>query len=183
MSASKSSGEGMAEVGLGLGANLGDRAGAFIAALAALETHTGIRLKLLSPVYHSTPWGLTDQPDFLNMAALISADIHPPVLLSIVKRIESGLGRTPGLRWGPRPIDLDILYVDGLESGDEALRLPHPGLFVRSFVIRPLLDMLPQDHALTARLETARARLPDDGLRRDDEASVRLQAAFPSLYP
>jgi 2-amino-4-hydroxy-6-hydroxymethyldihydropteridine diphosphokinase len=92
-------------------------------------------------VYESEPWGFTDQPRFLNMAALVRTTLTPAELLPVLKAIETRLGRVPGRRMGPRVIDLDILLYgdERIESAD--LQVPHPGILARAFVLAPLLDL------------------------------------------
>jgi 2-amino-4-hydroxy-6-hydroxymethyldihydropteridine diphosphokinase len=133
----------MAEVGLGLGANLGDRGAAIISALQALDAMASVRLTALSGVYRSAPWGITDQPDFLNMAALIETDLPPLEALRTVKALELASGRRVRERWGPREIDIDLLFYDDLELASGELILPHPGLFQRRFVLAPLVEISP----------------------------------------
>ncbi|MBU6319474.1 MAG: 2-amino-4-hydroxy-6-hydroxymethyldihydropteridine diphosphokinase [Alphaproteobacteria bacterium] len=133
----------MAEVGLGLGANLGDRGGAIISALQALDAMSSVRLTALSGLYRTAPWGLTDQPDFLNMAALIETELQPLEVLKTVKALELASGRRVRERWGPREIDIDLLFYDNLELVSDGLVLPHPGLFQRRFVLAPLVEICP----------------------------------------
>src|SRR5438105_14365948 len=101
-----------ATVYLGLGSNMGDREAHIEAALAALNRLPGTRVLRQSRLYGSKPWGRTDQPDYLNMVAEISTQLDPETLLRECKQIERDLGRVPGERWGPRPIDIDILLYN-----------------------------------------------------------------------
>lgn len=127
---------------MGLGANLGDAAQNLRRAVAALDA-AGLRFEALSSLYASKAWGVTDQPDFINACALARTSLAPPDLLDLVKATERGLGRTPSRRWGPREIDIDILFYDNLDWRDERLILPHPGLFSRGFVLAPLAEIAP----------------------------------------
>jgi len=185
MWALKLSGDAVAEVGLGLGANLGDRAGAFIRALSRLEGVEGLRLKKLSRVYESAPWGMTDQPAFLNMAALAECDLPPQRLLEHVKGVEQALGRAPTIRWGPRLIDIDILFYGDLRQDGADLVLPHPGLFDRAFVLAPLTDMMGEAPVCGRSPRAALAALGDPGnsLSLHPHETARLVAAFPGLAP
>ena len=128
---------------VGMGSNLGDRLGNLAAALAALEASPGISVAAVSRVYESEPWGVADQPAFANVVVALDTTLGAQALLSACKRIETGLGRTRGLRYGPRAIDLDVLLF-----GDEAvdtpeLTVPHPRLLERDFVVTPLLEVAP----------------------------------------
>lgn len=103
-----------------------------------------ISVRQLSSLFETAPWGLEEQPDFLNMAMAIDTDLEPAELLAVVKGIEQELGRESTLRWGPRVIDIDILFfgdqvVDN--AGGSALSIPHPSLPERAFVLRPLADL------------------------------------------
>ena len=143
-------GRGRAErVYIGLGSNIGDRAGQLRQALAALaETLTRLQV---SPVYETAPVGLLDQPDFLNCVAAADSRLAPRALLRALKRIEREIGRRAGgPRFGPRAIDLDLLlYGDRVLSlpvrpGWPALTVPHPSLHERAFVLVPLADLAPE---------------------------------------
>jgi 2-amino-4-hydroxy-6-hydroxymethyldihydropteridine diphosphokinase len=159
----------MAEVGLGLGANLGDRGAAIISALQALDAMVSVRLTSLSGVYRSAPWGIMDQPDFLNMAALIETELQPLEVLKTVKALELASGRRVRERWGPREIDIDLLFYEDQEISSGDLILPHPGLFHRRFVLAPLVEIRPD--------RLIRGRTPLQGLMElpeDDKGDVVL---------
>ncbi len=94
---------------LGLGGNVGDVASAFVEALALLGSAPGVNLTALSSVYRTPPWGKLDQPDFLNLAALVETTLPARALLALCLDVERGLGRERRERWGPRLIDIDIL--------------------------------------------------------------------------
>ncbi len=131
----------MTLVHLALGGNLGDRMANLEAAIVALGRDLAIRER--SPVYETDPKYITDQPRFLNMALSAETDLDALALLALLKGIERHLGRTSGERYGPRPIDLDIIFF-----GDEIvdlpeLTVPHPRLAERAFVLRPLADIAP----------------------------------------
>lgn len=131
----------MTEVALGLGANLGDRCGSLIAALKALWRHPHIAVTRISSIYATPPWGVVDQPAFLNAAALVETSLSPEALLDACQDIERDLGRRQGLRWGPREIDIDLLNIEGVYVASERLGLPHDGLFDRLFVLVPLHEI------------------------------------------
>ena len=129
---------------IGLGSNMGDCRQNLRDAVTGMEAVFQTQLQL-SPVYRSEPVEFTDQPWFWNQVASFkpAAELTPSILLRRIKAIETALGRTPGPRYGPRPIDLDIiLFKDWvLESAD--LIIPHPKLERRSFVLQPLAEMAP----------------------------------------
>ena len=133
----------MAEAALGLGTNLGDREAYLARAVEALAETGGIRLEQVSRLYRTAPWGVSDQPDFLNLCVLIETDLSPEALLAACKRIESELGRRDGLRWGPREIDIDLLIMPGVTMDTETLSLPHPRMGLRRFVLDPLAEIVP----------------------------------------
>lgn len=127
---------------LGLGTNLGDRFKNLTTAVARLVDYGQIILKG-SSIYLSNPYGLQAQPSFYNTVIQIQTHLTPFQLLRLCKNIEREMGRTPGLRWGPRTIDIDILLWDRLVLHHSDLTIPHPGLTRRRFVLEPLLEMEP----------------------------------------
>ena len=127
---------------LALGTNLGDRPANLRRALAALPP--ALQVTAESSIYETPPWGLTDQPAFLNMAVRGGTDLPPLELLACLKALEIELGRQPSVRYGPRLIDLDILFYDELLLDSPALSLPHPRLHERAFVLVPLADLAPE---------------------------------------
>ena len=128
---------------LGLGSNMGDRVAQIEEAITMIGHLPETRILRRSPLYESKPWGKTDQPDFLNMVVEISTNIGPHVLLHHCKEIEAKLGREPGERWGPRPIDIDIVLYGDKHINTATLTLPHQRMWERQFVLRPLADLLP----------------------------------------
>ncbi|UCH74735.1 MAG: 2-amino-4-hydroxy-6-hydroxymethyldihydropteridine diphosphokinase [Rhodospirillales bacterium] len=131
----------MTEVYIALGSNLGDRAANLEAAIAALPP--AVRITRRSPIYETDPQYVTDQPAFLNMAVGGDCFLEPEDLLVLLKRIEAGLGRAPGRRYGPRLIDLDIIFFGRRIVASEALSIPHPRIAERGFVLKPLSDIAP----------------------------------------
>ena len=129
----------MTTVVLALGANLGDRLANLRAAVAMLEA-AGVEVTAKSEVWETAPVP-ADQPAYLNATLVAETGLAPLELLALVKRIERDLGRRPGLRWGPRPADIDILFHGDLELESEALTIPHPRIAERSFVLAPLSDV------------------------------------------
>lgn len=130
---------------IGLGSNIGESRLALNRALVRLDALPDTRLIEVSPCYRTPPWGVTDQPDFLNAVARLSTRLEPTPLLHALKSIEQDLGRrADGPRWGPREIDLDVLvYADRLLEQPE-LTVPHPRLAQRAFVLVPLSDLSPR---------------------------------------
>ena len=125
---------------IGMGSNLGDRAGNMRSALAEMQLLGQVRA--VSPLYETAPVGYTDQGPFLNAVAMLETEHNPTDLLAGLKDIERRLGRVPGPRNGPRLIDLDILVMEGVEHHENPT-LPHPRMHERAFVLRPLLDLAP----------------------------------------
>lgn len=126
---------------LALGTNLGDRTCNLRRAIEALPP--AVTVLAVSPVYETPPWGVADQPPFLNMALEGETRLAPPDLLQFLKQLESNLGRVPAIRYGPRLIDMDILFYDELVLETPELTLPHPRLHERAFVLVPLADLAP----------------------------------------
>ena len=132
----------MALIALGLGSNLGNRLKNLRDAVSCLNKILNIKAK--SFVYETEPWGVLDQPKFLNACVLCEAEsIEPVKLLNAVKAIERELGREANIRWGARKIDIDILLIDDLIINLENLKIPHENLHNREFVLVPLCDIIP----------------------------------------
>ncbi len=130
----------MSTVYIGIGSNLGDR-GLNCRRSAELLMQRGIIITKESSLYETDPWGVKDQPLFLNMAIEIETDLKPGDLLRTLKDIEEEMGRGETFRWGPRIIDLDILLFDELVVDEENLKIPHPYLHRRDFVLDPLCEI------------------------------------------
>ena len=126
---------------LSLGSNLNDRYANLQRAIAALQAH--FTITAISPVYATEPWGDTDQPTFLNVCVAAKTTVPPRDALRLIKAIEADMGREPTRRWGPRLIDIDILFYDKLILADEELTIPHPRIAERAFVLAPLADIIP----------------------------------------
>ncbi|MBV8443736.1 MAG: dihydropteroate synthase [Hyphomicrobiales bacterium] len=136
--------DGRASVVFALGGNVGDKAGTLRRALHALGSEPGIELTAVSRLYRTAPWGKTDQDWFVNACALARIDLAPAALLDRAKALEVELGRQPGERWGPRVIDIDIIAYDDVALAAPRLKLPHPELFNRAFVLVPLAEIAPE---------------------------------------
>lgn len=126
---------------LGLGSNLGERVKNLenslvrIAELARIEKKSGI--------YETEPWGLKEQPNFLNQVVRVKTRLTPLELLTALKNIERRIGRKKSVQYGPRVIDVDILFYDDLIMKTEPLTIPHPFLTQRAFVLVPLNEIAP----------------------------------------
>jgi 2-amino-4-hydroxy-6-hydroxymethyldihydropteridine diphosphokinase len=126
---------------LALGSNLGDRAANLQTAIARLSP--AVTVLACSPIYETAPWGFTDQPAFLNQVVQGTTTLSPLELLHQIKSIETQLGRVPTVRYGPRTIDLDILFYENQVFDTPQLTIPHPRLHERAFVLVPLADLAP----------------------------------------
>lgn len=130
-----------ARVFLGVGTNLGDRRANLAAAQIAVSEF--VIIQKTSRVYETAPWGMTDQPDFLNQAWEVTTVLPPLELLRRLKAVETVLGRKPSVRFGPRLIDIDILLYSNLMFRSADLVIPHPRISERAFVLAPLADLEP----------------------------------------
>lgn len=128
---------------VGLGSNLGDRRAHLSDGLRRLEAVPGVTVERVSAFVETRPWGVADQPDFLNAAASLRTTLEPEPLLAELLRIEAACGRERGRRWGPRTLDLDLLFFDDRVLSSADLVLPHPRLHCRGFVLEPLAQVAP----------------------------------------
>ena len=132
-----------ARVFLGLGSNIGNRQSFLTMANESLRSRTEIHFVQESPVYETSPWGVRDQPCFLNQVIEIETELRPLELLQLTKRIERKAGRQSGFKWEPRTLDIDILLYGNIRYADETIRIPHPHLHERRFVLEPLASIAP----------------------------------------
>ncbi len=132
----------MSVVYIGIGSNLGDRKENCLRAIELLQKREIIVTKR-SSLYETEPWGVKDQPLFLNMAIEIETGLNPEELLKILKEIEREVGRERYFKWGPRIIDLDILLFDNIILKTDNIEIPHPLMHERIFVLRPLCEIAP----------------------------------------
>lgn len=128
---------------LGLGTNLGDRQENLARAVKGLNAKPDLAVVRTSGIYETAPWGLTEQPDFLNMVAEIMTSLSPQELLDRVKDLERELGRKHGPRFGPRLIDVDILLYGNMVVEQPDLHIPHASLHLRAFALVPLAELAP----------------------------------------
>jgi 2-amino-4-hydroxy-6-hydroxymethyldihydropteridine diphosphokinase len=175
---------------LGLGANLGDPVATLTDAVGALDAESRLRVRGVSRLYATAPWGVTDQPAFRNAAVSIETALPPLELLAALKRLERAAGRGEGRRWGPRVLDLDLLLygrhrirverppaarsVDAETDPTKASRLlevPHRDLGERLFVLAPLADLAPRlvppgwHETIETRRRAVAATEPPDAVR------------------
>ncbi|MDP3049288.1 MAG: 2-amino-4-hydroxy-6-hydroxymethyldihydropteridine diphosphokinase [Thermodesulfovibrionales bacterium] len=136
---------------ISIGSNLGDREENCRQAIKLIEKN-GIVVKKQSLMYETEPWGVKDQPKFINMAIEAETDKKPEELLRVLEEIEKEIGRTETVKWGPRVIDLDILFYDDLILKTPDLEIPHPLLHEREFVLKPLCEIAPdKKHPVTGK--------------------------------
>jgi 2-amino-4-hydroxy-6-hydroxymethyldihydropteridine diphosphokinase len=155
---------------LGLGGNLGDPQAAMAAALTMLDTTDDITVACVSSLYRTPPWGLVDQPDFLNAVAEIETRLAPRPLLDACLAAERALKRVRNERWGPRAIDIDVLIYGGLSVHEDGLTVPHPRIAERAFVLVPLLEIAPHRMIEGRPLDAALQTLDVGGIERLDLA-------------
>jgi 2-amino-4-hydroxy-6-hydroxymethyldihydropteridine diphosphokinase len=156
---------------LGLGANLGDPVAQIERAILRLPVPGALRVLARAGLYRTRPIGPAGQPDYLNTALEIETTLEPLLLLDRLKAIEGELGRTPGVRWGPRVIDLDILLYGDRELRSDRLVIPHAELARRRFALAPLSE-LAAERIVPGLGRTVKMLL--EGLGDDPEAVTRL---------
>ena len=156
---------------IALGSNLAEPARQVRAALSVLEAHPQIQIEKTSSLYVTAPVGYDDQPDFVNAVCSVRTSLDGVSLLAVLNRIEADFGRKRTFRNAPRTLDLDIIDFDGISSDDPHLTLPHPRAHERSFVMKPLAEILPDfvlgRHGRAADLAAA---LGEEGIRLLEEA-------------
>ena len=158
----------MVEALLGLGANVGDARSTLDEAIRLLCGKPDIQLKARSSAYRTAPWGVEDQPPFINVCIAVETSLRPHALLARVQAVENALGRDRSneRRWGPRPIDVDLLAFDDLKLQTPELTLPHPRLLERAFMLVPLAEIAPERMIGGVRVRDALARLDRSGIER-----------------
>lgn len=131
---------------IALGSNLGNRLETLQGAIDALEDTPGLRVKAVSPVYETEPWGVESgaQPAYFNAVVLVKTTLPPSSLLERSHAIEEAFERVRDERWGPRTLDVDIVSYQNVVSDDPALTLPHPRAHERAFVLVPWYDIDPE---------------------------------------
>lgn len=152
---------------IGLGSNIGDKAANIARAIHILGNadKSVLRLVAKSRLYTSPPWGETDQEPFVNAAVSVSTTASPHELLHTCLAVENGMGRVRDKRWGPRIIDADILTFEDWLIDEPDLKVPHPLIAQRAFVLLPLRDVAPQTQINGRSLDDLIAELGDSGTR------------------
>ena len=156
----------MAEALVAFGGNVGDARTTLDRALAAFCDGTAIRLTARSSDYLTPPWGVTEQPRFVNLAIAAETSLTPQALLAHAQAIERAFGRDRSTerRWGPRPLDIDLLAYDDIVLDEQNLTLPHPRMFERAFVLVPLAEIAPERVIAGRRVRDALAALDTGGI-------------------
>jgi 2-amino-4-hydroxy-6-hydroxymethyldihydropteridine diphosphokinase len=158
----------MAEALLALGGNVGDVRVTLARAIAMLCERGDIRLLARSSDYLTPPWGVEDQPPFVNLCIAVDTTLIPHALLARAQAVERAFGRDRAheQRWGPRSLDIDILTYDDLVLNEPDLTLPHPRLNERAFVLVPLAEIAPARIIAGVRVDDALARLDTAGIKK-----------------
>lgn len=142
----------MKEVYLSLGGNLGDREKNLLLAIDELKRH-GFTVSSMSKIYETASWGINEQPDFLNMVIKIYTDLDAEQVLEQILYIEKLMGRTREKKWGNRIIDIDILAYENEIIDSENLKIPHPFMHERKFVLVPFTEISPKWHHPTIKTD------------------------------
>lgn len=151
---------------LGLGGNIGEPARAMAASLRALDAARHVRLSAVSSLYRTPPWGLSEQPDFLNAVAAVDTELSARDLLDLCLETERSLKRVRTERWGPRVIDMDILLFGSRTIDEEGLQVPHPRMGHRAFVLAPLAEIAPGIDVQGMPVEARLAQVGSEGIVR-----------------
>jgi len=158
----------MAEALLGFGGNVGDVRAALNEAVTLFADGKDVTLRAQSSHYRTPPWGVLEQPSFVNLAIRVETALSPRALLERAMNIESAFDRDRYRvkRWGPRPVDIDVLSYDNLVIDEPGLILPHPRMFERAFVLVPLNEIVPGRVIAGRNIREALAALDERGIER-----------------
>jgi 2-amino-4-hydroxy-6-hydroxymethyldihydropteridine diphosphokinase len=159
----------MAEAVIAFGGNVGGEARVretLDRAIAALCDGEDIQLAARSSDYRTPPWGVTDQPSFINCVIVATTELSPPALLDRAQAVERQFGRDRAREqhWGPRTLDIDLIAYDDVTRTTPTLTLPHPRALERAFVLLPLAEIAPEGRILGVRVTDALARLDQSGI-------------------
>lgn len=135
---------------IGIGTNMGDRALNIKNATNALKHLPETTVLAVSNIYETEPWGLKEQPNFLNGVIKVSTSLSPNALLGALLGIEAAMGRVREVKNGPRVLDLDLLIYDNVNLSSAELTLPHPYIMEREFVLKPLTELTSDEKYITA---------------------------------
>jgi 2-amino-4-hydroxy-6-hydroxymethyldihydropteridine diphosphokinase len=158
----------MADALIALGGNVGDARTTLDKAVATFCDGGTVRLLARSSDYRTPPWGVEDQPPFINLCIAVATSLAPRDLLARALAVERAFGRDRAneRRWGPRPLDIDLLAYDDLTLDGPELVLPHPRLLERAFVLVPLAEIAPERRIAGIRVADALARVDPAGIER-----------------
>jgi 2-amino-4-hydroxy-6-hydroxymethyldihydropteridine diphosphokinase len=158
----------VAEALVALGGNVGDVRETLEHGIAAFCGDPEIRLLARSSDYRTPPWGIEDQPPFVNCCIAVSTTLTPPALLARAQEVEQQFGRDRKneQRWGPRTLDIDLVAYDDVRLSTPELNLPHPRLFERAFVLVPLVEIAPDRVIAGVGIKSALAKLDQTGIER-----------------
>jgi len=158
----------VAQVLLGLGGNVGEVRSTLDEAIALLADGVHVKLIARSSDYRTPPWGVTEQPPFVNCVILVETPLSPRALLDRALTVERALGRdrTKEQRWGRRTLDIDLIAYGDVAVDEPGLTLPHPRLFERAFVLVPLAEIVPDRMIAGRRVRDALAQLDAAGIER-----------------
>lgn len=143
------------QVYLSIGSNIGDRLANLTQAVNLLKSDSAVRINAVSSVYETQPWGNLDQANFYNIAVSITTTLEPEALLSVLHEIEQAGHRQRLQHWGPRTIDLDIVYWGSRRINTPDLVVPHPRAQERNFVLLPVQEIAGDDSEVLGQVESA----------------------------
>lgn len=155
---------------LSIGTNMGERLQNLQNAVDSLKLLPKTSVTEVSPVYETKPWGFAEQADFLNIAVELNTELTPESLLGALLGIEAALGRVRLFKNGPRIIDLDLLLFDDEEVNNSVLVLPHPRMFEREFVLKPLCDLKSMEQ--NKKIAAALAKIQNGTVKRINEKII-----------
>jgi len=147
------------DAAIGIGSNVGDKAANIVRAIELLTADGAVRLIAQSKLYRSAPWGVTDQDWFVNAAITVATDVSAQELLGRAQAVENEMGRVRLRHWGPRVIDVDILTYRDRNIDEANLKVPHPLIGERAFVLKPLKDVAPEVRVGGKSIDEALAKL------------------------
>jgi 2-amino-4-hydroxy-6-hydroxymethyldihydropteridine diphosphokinase len=158
----------MAEALVAFGGNVGDVRNTFDRALEEFCDGDAVRLTARSSDYSTPPWGVADQPHFVNLSIAVETSLTPHALLARAQAVERAFGRDRARerRWGPRPLDIDLLAYDDIAIDGPELTLPHPRMFERAFVLVPLAEIAPERMIAGQRVRDALAAVDSSGIEK-----------------